>query len=298
MKNFLIGMPGGFDYKKFHRDYRAEFWGIEAIMFDSEEDIKVLIEEAQKKKFNFGVHFPLHKNIFIPCRDPLFLSLNSDLSEESYNVFERELAYCKSIGAQYILVHFPKPVLIDRSLNWNFWRFGNEAEWIDEKLYPYDKFKEKLEEMFGRLSGLSSKYNLQIVLEHDAINKYLYEGALLEELFKRYDNLKLCIDTGRLHLFELVDKNFDSKEFVKKMAPYTFIVHLWNTNVNDNSTGGHYPVLPSLKVSEGWGDIESYLNIIASINNDIKVLFEHRSDLITDEELETCYNWINSIINK
>lgn len=298
MKNFLIGMHGGFDYKKFQRDYRTDFFGVEACMFSSEEDIKILLDEAKKHNFKFGIHFPLHKNLFEYCRDPLFLSRDEDICEESYKVFEEELSYCKSIGSEYILVHFPKPVIINNNLNWSSWRFANDMEWINESAYPYDEFKNSIENMFSRLSLLSDKYKIQIVLEHDALNKYIYEGDLLEELFNKYSNLKICLDTGRLHLLEIVDSDFDSGKFLSKMAPFTYIVHLWNTSVDNNLAGGHYPVLPSLKTSEGWGDISTYLSTIASINKEVKVLFEHRSDLITDEELDICYNWVSSIMLK
>jgi hypothetical protein len=98
-------------------------------------------------------------------------------------------------------------------------------------------------------------------------------------------------------MFENVDPNFNSKEFALKMAPYTYLLHLWNDRVKGNTKGGHYPVLPSLKASDGWGDVDSYLRIVTSINKDVKVLFEHRSDLINDGELEVCYRWIESFFN-
>lgn len=294
IKRFLIGMPGKFDNKKFQRDFRSDFFGIEACMFNCEEDIKFLLEKADERNFKFGVHFPLHKNIFKHCRDPLFLSLDKKLSEESYSAFEEEIKYCKTISAEYLLVHFPKPVLIDTKLDWKFWRFANNLEWMDEEFYPYEKFKSRLEDMFKRLSELSYKYSVQIVLEHDAVSKYIYNTDLLETLLKKYSSLKICLDTGRLHLYEIVNPEFNSKEFTRKMAPYAYIVHLWNTNISNNSAGGHYPVLPRLKKDDGWGDIDSYLNIISSVNKDVKVLFEHKSELISDEELETCYKWVES----
>lgn len=39
MKKFMIGQYGTFDYKKFHRDFRKEFYGIEACLFENQEDV-------------------------------------------------------------------------------------------------------------------------------------------------------------------------------------------------------------------------------------------------------------------
>ncbi len=57
----------------------------------------------------------------------------------------------------------------------------------------------------------------------------------------------------------------------------------------------HYLVLPNLNPDDGWAPIESYLDIIMSENNQVKIMFEHRSDLISDEELDMCYSWVSSI---
>ncbi|MBK1813212.1 hypothetical protein JHL18_21550 [Clostridium sp. YIM B02505] len=40
MKNFMIGMYGKFDSRKFHRDFRDNFYGIEACLFEHESDIE------------------------------------------------------------------------------------------------------------------------------------------------------------------------------------------------------------------------------------------------------------------
>lgn len=73
-------------------------------------------------------------------------------------------------------------------------------------------------------------------------------------------------------------------------------MHLWNVKVSGNLENSHFPVLPNLKVEAGWAPIEDYLRIIKSENRHIKIMFEHRSDLISDEELDNCYRWVNSIL--
>lgn len=297
MKNFLIGQHGGFDYSKFHRDFRKDFFGIEACMFPNEKEANILVEEATKNNFSIGIHFSLFNGTY-KMRDPLLLSQDREERERAYEAFEKEIIYASKINAAYILVHFPKPVLLDRNLNWNNWRFGSREEYMYIDEYPFKDFRKNSEEMFYRLSELSVKYGVRVVLEHDAVNKYLYETTILDELLESYKDIKMCIDTGRLHILESVDKSFNCKDFIKRMAPYTYLVHLWNVKINDALTNSHYPALPSLRVEDGWADIKGYLNTIVQINRDIKILFEHRSDLISDEELDICYNWIDEIVNK
>jgi hypothetical protein len=76
------------------------------------------------------------------------------------------------------------------------------------------------------------------------------------------------------------------------------LIHLWNTNPTQNLSGGHYPVLPGQKPSEGWADVRSFIKIIKTLNRNVKVLFEHRSDLVNDKELEECYSWTKQLFSK
>lgn len=74
-------------------------------------------------------------------------------------------------------------------------------------------------------------------------------------------------------------------------------MHLWNVKVDDNVENNHFPALSNLKPEEGWASIEDYLKIIKEENKNVKIMFEHRSDLISDKELDDCYSWIHSILN-
>lgn len=291
MKNLLIGMHGGFSYEKFNRDFKEGFCGIEACMFPDENSIETLATESRRRGFNIGIHFPLHAGTY-KYRDPLFLSRDHDEAENAYAAFEKELSYASRLNADYVLAHFPKPAILDDKLDFKCWRFVNDNEWVKESEYPNETFIEKSMDMFERLSLLSNKYNIRIVLENDVLNKYIYESTFFLDMLDRYPNLKICLDTGRLHLLEEVDPHFSSIQFIQRMAKYTYIVHLWNVRVDTNLAGGHYPALPHLKEIDGWADIDKYLSIIAGINKDVKILFEHRSELISDLELLECYSWV------
>ncbi|WP_340024345.1 hypothetical protein MHI24_04350 [Paenibacillus sp. FSL K6-1096] len=51
MQRFMIGQYGGFDYSKFHKDFKAEFYGIKTCSFRAEEDCRTLLEAVQKYGF-------------------------------------------------------------------------------------------------------------------------------------------------------------------------------------------------------------------------------------------------------
>jgi len=55
-------------------------------------------------------------------------------------------------------------------------------------------------------------------------------------------------------------------------------------------------VLPKQNLSDGWADVSRFISIIKGSNNGVKVLFEHRSDLVNDEELDECYRWVEGLL--
>lgn len=88
----MIGQYGGFDYSKFHKDFKAGFYGIEACSFKSEEDCRNLIAEAQQHQFHTGVHFPLRADP-TRLRDALFLSPDEQERAAAFEHIQEELDY-------------------------------------------------------------------------------------------------------------------------------------------------------------------------------------------------------------
>lgn len=296
MNRFIIGHFNKFDYNKQNKDFKDEFWGVEVCNFESLEEIDKLKNESKSKNFNIGVHFPLKSGDW-RLRDPQFLCKNHDNRKSSYEYMEKQFQLIKDIGGKYVLFHYPKPVILDERVDWTNWRFADNTEFCFEKDYTFEYLKEESEKLFDYLNNISLTYGLKIILELDAINRYIYDSNFLEELLEKYTNIKLCLDTGRLHIQEVVDPNFDSFKAAEKFAKYTELVHLWNVKVTEKVQYSHYPALPNLKIEEGWAHIEKYLSIINKENKNFKILFEHDSSLISEKELNGCYEWITKIIS-
>lgn len=295
MKSFMIGMYGGYDYKKFQRDFRKEFYGIEACLFQTEQDIDNLIQEAKSNGFSYGIHFPL-RAWTSQLRDPQFLSLDKQVKTYAYNIIEEELMYFKRKGIEpkYILFHFPKPVIIRDDFDLNRWRFCDRSEYTYETEYSFSEFKEKSEELFKWLTEKGEEYTFIPILEFDALNKYICDEDYIENLLNKYNKIKLCLDLGRLHLQKGIETGFSDIDIIRRFSKYAEEIHLSNIRVGEEIEHPHYPTLPDLKEEVGWAPIKEYLKIIREENPRVKILFEHRSDLITDEELELCYQWISN----
>lgn len=294
MTQYYIGMHGQFDSKKFERDYKlTEFSGIEFCNFTSTEEIEKVAAFTKANQIQVGIHFPLNKNSY-KYRDPHFMSLYETERNLAWEALRTELEVAKEINAAYVLVHFPKPMILNPNLNWHLCRFGEGDTVINESDYPFDLFRENAEAVISQLSEWSRETGVPIVLEIELLNRYLYEGILLKDLLERYPNIKVCLDSARLHVLSQIDSNFDAHAFIKDMAPYTHLVHLSNIQVDEKIQNGHHPVLKGLCPSEGWCNIDHFLSTLTQYNKDVTVLYEHRSDWITDDELNECYEWVKS----
>jgi hypothetical protein len=292
----MIGQFDKFDYKKFTRDFRKDFFGIEACMLQNEKEINSLIYESHNYNFKIGIHFPLRAGIS-KLRDPQFTSSDEKVRNDAFKTIEEELKTIRNANPEYVLFHYPKPVILDTKVDWSNWRFADKSDYVFENEYSYEELSNKSEYLFQWLSSKSNEYNFVPVLELDGLNKYIYGTDLLEKLLDKYPQIKLCLDTGRLHLQEKLDKNFNAKDVLKRYSKYVYVIHLWNIRVQENLEKSHFPVLPGLKEEDGWADIYNYLSIIKSENKNCKLLFEHRSDLISDNELDECYSWVDKLYN-
>lgn len=295
MNRFMIGQYGCYDQKKHLRDFRDGFYGVEACLL-GDEDIKKLLHTAKSEKFCLGIHFPLRAQRW-KYRDPQFLSKDKHIKRSSYKNMSEEINFLKGVRPKYILFHYPKPVLLDKSVDWTNWRFADNTEFCFDEDYSYQELINNSEELFLWLTEISIQNHFTPVLEFDALNKYIYGSDFLEVLLNEYSEIRICLDIGRLHLQDKIDKSFDSFAFTKRFAKYAEVIHLWNVKVTSNLEKSHFPVLPNLSPKEGWADVEKYLEIINQENKSCKILFEHRSDLISDAELDTCYNWIKMILS-
>ncbi|MDR6549923.1 sugar phosphate isomerase/epimerase [Paenibacillus qinlingensis] len=297
MRNrFLIGQYGCFDESKMQRDFRKGFFGIEACLFETEEDRHRLILASQRNHFQVGIHFPLRPHVS-KMRDALFLANSPEMRESSYAWVQSELEYLASMNPTYILFHYPKPVVLDDRVDWRTWRFSDKSEYMSETEMTLTELIERTEVLFQWLTMKSETYGFIPVLEFDALNRYIYETDFLEELLGKYPHIKVCLDTARLYLQEKLDPYFDARKVIHKFARFAYSIHLSTVQIKDSTTNSRHPVLPELDQRDGWAPIEDYLAIITEQNDQVMIMFEHRSDLISEDQLNQCYDWVTHLLN-
>ncbi|WNS44615.1 TIM barrel protein [Paenibacillus sp. MMS20-IR301] len=295
LQKFMIGQYGGFDYGKFQKDFKPGFYGIEACSFRSGEDYLNLLKASQQHGFHTGIHFPLRADA-AKLRDALFLSQDQDERHAAFGHIQAELEYMAELRPEYVLFHYPKPVILDDRVDWQHWRFSDRREYIFESEITLEEFIRRSEDLFAWLSRKGQEYGFQPVLEFDGLNRYVYGHDFLEQLLSEYPGIKLCLDTARLYLQEKLDPDFDARMLLRKYLKYASLIHLSTVLVNGKVQYSHYPVLPELRPEDGWAPIADYLRIIREENPGVRIMFEHRSDLITAEQLESCYGWVESLL--
>lgn len=298
MNRFMIGQYGRFDRQKFERDFRKGFYGIEACLLKTEEDVRALKDAAAEHSFQIGVHFPLRDNGRV-IRDALVMSTDAGRRREAFGLIQTELDELMRLELRpaYILFHYPKPIILDDRVNWSSWHFSDRLEYVYESDYSLDVFLERTEALFQWLTAQSEQYGFTPVLEFDALNKYVYASDALEGLLRKYRAIRLCLDTGRLYLQERKDPSFQSVPLMRKYAKFAHVIHLWNLQYGDGFVRLRYPVLPEQHHADGWAPIAEYLNVIREENPDVLFQFEHRSELVGDEELQRCYRWVSDMLS-
>lgn len=290
-RSFLIGQYGGFDAAKQIRDFRPGFYGVEACLFQTEEDRRKLAAEAKRQCFRIGVHYPFRA---FPgqMRDLLFLAKDRETRSNAYREAQSELEYLTALAPRYVLFHYPKPVILGPHADWSKWRFSSPLEYVREEDFTCGEFMEASGELFAWLDQKGVEFGFTPVLELDGLNSYVTRGGVLEQLLQRYPRIKLCLDTGRLFLQDCTDPDFDALHVLRHYAKYALLVHLWTLQYRDGIRHYHHPVLPEQNPQEGWAPIGDYLDIIAAENPDAMIHFEHMSGLISDADLERCYSWV------
>ncbi|WP_195573032.1 sugar phosphate isomerase/epimerase [Paenibacillus sp. 1001270B_150601_E10] len=298
MKRYLIGQYGSYDEHKMKRDFRPHFFGVEACLIDKDQDVYRLQEEARTQQFQVGVHFPLRAGR-APYRDAPFLSLDEVERAAVYRHVEQELKDLQHVCPAYVLFHYPKPVLLDREVDWGQWHFHHESEYRFTDETSEKHWLETTEALFSWLTQTSKQYGFMPILEFDAVTRWIYQSDRLERLLDQYPTIRLCLDTGRLHLQSVLDPQFDPIELCQRFASYTALVHLWNFQyVNGEKLHYRHPVLPNQKPEDGWAPIEEMLQAIRDGNPNVWIQFEHASHMVTDEELEQCYQWVDELLHK
>lgn len=295
LAKYLTGIYGGFDREKHRREFRPHFAGSEITCLPDQATAQAVAVEHRERGLLFGVHYPLVRasNATTPLH-PLITSREQATRADAILAVEQEAERVKTLGAEYLLLHYPKPSLLLLERDWSDWRMPQSGEAIPATAQALADERELAVAAFAELSRISRQSGLKLVIEHDILHPLHYQ-ELLPELFAAHPHLGFCLDTGRIHMLETTLPDFSAVKFIRLMQPYISNVHLWTVQTGQNKGGGHHPLLPRLTKEAGWGDIPAWLLALSGVKEAF-VMFEHRAELVSASELEQCYAFTEQLL--
>ncbi|MGP4074500.1 sugar phosphate isomerase/epimerase family protein [Halobacillus sp. K22] len=256
------------DPDQFDQLFKTGIHHIEIGEFPDKASFYHFLQMAKQNKVSFGIHSPLIRG---NSKYDLIDYVSMDPGEARKN-FEKEVALAASVGAEYILVHFP---YFKGSVS------SNPRPIIEEGL--------------RYLSELQERYKISIVCEPKlGLNRspagIHYLQQFPKKVWETYQ-LSICIDMGDYRM-AAGDK---WKEYIVPLLPYTTVVHVHNVSFSNNK---YYwvPIHPGLNETDGHYDMKSMIEILSERKGRYFIL-EHTphsrpSDSYVDEGLE----WIRNLI--
>lgn len=286
-----IGMWGSFDDEKWQRDLTSEIHGVELSMIPELE----LIETLQRLDGRpFGIHHPLK---WQEKRFPEFLI--HEERDEAVECAVRAIAEAATLGAEYILFHFPRPLFVPENFRLEYWGGCQENPVVDHDLMDLEEIEDDLWMVADRLDQAVQEHGMRVYLEHELLHPVFY-NRLFPELFQRYPSLGLCLDTARLRLQEFCDANFDLDQFLKTMSPY--LTHLHIADLIPGLVGGkrHLPILygrsqilKDKEFSLVGIDLPRYMK---HLQGEYGILFEHDSSNLRVDQLREIYQYTRKLL--
>lgn len=219
---------------------------IEIGEFSTREAFDHFIELYNKNNITLGIHSPLYRN---HSKYDLIEKVQFE-PEHAWIQFEKEVEYVASLGASYILVHFPY--------------FKEES---------IMNVNDIIEEGLKRLRYLQDKYEIMIVCEpklgmnrSPAGIQYLHQFPL--ETWEKYE-INICIDIGDY----LLAVGEQTLEYIMKWKDYVKVVHLHNVEFH-NDKYIWVPVHPSHEGDKLHFSVSEIIQVLATFK-DVFFVFEH-----------------------
>ncbi|MDF2723089.1 MAG: hypothetical protein K0Q59_2764 [Paenibacillus sp.] len=244
---------------------------IEIGEFPDEAAFEQFLELKRTYGFTFGVHSPLYRN---QSKYDLLQAVHFE-PEQAWEQLEREIVLLKSLGALYVLVHFP------------YFREEMDGD-------PTPLICQGIE----RIGMLQRKHGLPVVCEPKlGLNK---NGAGIEyfqsspiELWER-ERLGVCIDIGDL----LIAAGDRAMEYAAKWKNVIQVVHLHNVELQEEGKYWWIPVHPAHETDGEHFPIEALLRQLAE-SNEALLIFEHTPHIPKSAQfVQEGYEWIKTLVSR
>ncbi|MBA2173500.1 TIM barrel protein [Halobacillus locisalis] len=260
-----LGMSGSTilsDPDRFDHLFQQGCTHVEIGEFPSQAAFKLFLEKARRHNVTFGVHSPLIRG---GSKYDLIENVAQPVGK-ARTEFEQEVHYLSTVGAEYVLVHFPY--------------FKNSVS------YPT---KDVIEEGLDFLSRLQTDYGIPIVCEpklgqHKSPCGIHYLHEFPKTLWKQY-GLGICIDLGD---YRMATED-EWKTYIEPLLPFTKVVHMHNVQLKQE---GYIWTLMHPK-AYGVFDMQPMIEYLAS-QQSVFFIFEHTPHTNpTSNEVAEAIQWIH-----
>lgn len=232
------------------------------IGFYDEEMLPLVMDFARGEGLSYGFHDPLPR---LPSDSyPFLTDPDDDKRWRTLDSMHRTLQTAIKYGAKYVIGHIPSVI----------WEPSADLSKADIMQLAHDSS--------DQLALWSREAGIPFVLENVGPNPYFFEIEAFIEVMEAHPDLRFCLDIGHLHLMSIY-AGLDSLEFATKLAPYTWIIHIYNATPEMYRKYHHVPVHPSQRPEEGWADIPAILEcVLGSRERDLILVFEYSPEYPAD----------------
>lgn len=248
------------------------------IGFYDEEMLPLVMDFAARQGLTYGFHDPLPR---LPSDDYPFLTDPDDEKRwRTLDSMHRTLETAIEYGAEYVIGHIP-------SVMWEPRPSLSEAQIMELAHSSCDQ-----------LSLWSGEAGIPFVLENVGPNPYFSQVEAFVEVMEAHPDLMFCLDIGHLHLMSIYS-DLDSLKFAKQLAPYTWVIHVYNATPDMYRRYHHVPVHPSQRPEDGWADIPAILNcVLGNRERSRRIVFEYSPQYPGDETfVREGIEWVKELVS-
>lgn len=247
------------------------------IGFYDEEMLPLVMEFATREGLSYGFHDPLPR---LPSDDYPFLTDPDD--EKRWRTLEsmhRTLQTAIKYNAEYVIGHIPSVI------------------WEPRPSLSEDKIMKLAHDSSDQLVDWSREAGIPFVLENVGPNPYFFQIEAFIDVMEVHPDLRFCLDIGHLHLMSIY-AGLDPLEFAAKLAPYTWIIHVYNATPDMYRRYHHVPAHPSQRPEGGWADIPAILKcVLGNRERDLIIVFEYSPQYPAGETfMREGIEWVKQVV--
>lgn len=246
------------------------------IGFYDKETLPAVMDFARGQGLSYGFHDPLPR---LPSDDyPYLTDPDEEKRWRTLDSMYRTMQTATEHGAMYVIGHIPSVI-------------SDPRPGLTEA-----RIRELAHNSANQLAVWSRETGIPFVLENVGPNPYFSRVEAFVEVMEAHPDLRFCLDIGHLHLMSIYT-GLDSLEFATKLAPHTWIIHVYNATPEMYRKYHHVPAHPSQRPDDGWADIAAILKcVLGDARRSLIIVFEYSPQYPADETfMKEGIEWVKEL---